>query len=46
MIKSVGENKYAVFNHAGEKQLSKPESKKQAVLRLKQIEYFKHKGDE
>jgi hypothetical protein len=44
MIKKIG-SQYFVFNHTGVKKLSKGfSSYKQAVHRLQQIEYFKHKG--
>jgi hypothetical protein len=35
-------NKYEVKSESGKKRLSKPMSKKAAVKRLRQIEYFKH----
>jgi len=35
--------KFVVKSESGKKRLSKPESKKAAVKRLRQIEYFKHK---
>ena len=41
MISRTGSGKYVVKSHKG-KPLSKPMSKKEAVKRLKQIEYFKH----
>lgn len=40
MIKKQG-NKYVVVSKSGKK-MSKPTSKKQAVKRLQQIEWFKH----
>jgi hypothetical protein len=36
-------SKYVVKSESGKKRLSKPESKKAAMKRLKQIEYFKHR---
>jgi len=42
MIKSVGGGKFKVVSHSG-KALSKPITKEQAVKRLQQVEYFKHK---
>ena len=42
MIRKVG-SKYVVKSSKG-KRLSKPMSKKAAKKRLRQIEYFKHKG--
>lgn len=42
-VKSVGDGKYSVFSHKG-KRLSKPASRKKALERLRQIEYFKHQG--
>lgn len=42
MIKKEG-SKYVVKSESGKKNLSKPESKKAAVKRLRQVEYFKHK---
>ena len=44
MIKRVGPSKYVVMSADGKKRLSKPMSHAAAVKRLKQIEYFKHKG--
>ena len=44
MIKSVGSRLYKVFSKRTGKALSKSISKKAAVKRLQQIEYFKHKG--
>lgn len=41
MIRKVG-NKFVVKSSKG-KRLSKPMSKKRAVRRLRQIEYFKHR---
>jgi hypothetical protein len=35
--------KFVVKSESGKKNLSKPESKKKAIKRLGQIEYFKHK---
>jgi hypothetical protein len=35
--------KFVVKSESGKKNLSKPVSKKQAVKRLRQVEYFKHK---
>ena len=43
MIRPVGNGKYVVVSHKG-KRLSKPMSKEQAQKRLRQIEFFKHKG--
>lgn len=43
MIKAVGKGKYVVTTEDGSKNLSKPMSRRQAELRLKQIEYFKAK---
>ena len=46
MIKKEG-SEYYVYNHTGEKKLSKGYSTEQeAQKRLGQIEYFKHEGDE
>ena len=43
MIKRIG-SQWFVFNHTGIKKLSKGyPSRKQAVHRLQQIEFFKHK---
>ena len=44
MVKSVGSGLYKVFSERTGKALSKATSKKAAVKRLQQIEYFKHKG--
>ena len=41
MIKKQG-TKYSVWSEDGKKRLGKPSSKKQAVKRLRQVEYFKH----
>lgn len=43
MIRHKG-GKYAVYSSKGKK-LSKSMSKKKALKRLRQIEYFKHKKD-
>lgn len=43
MIKKVGGGKYKVVSHKG-KNLSKPLSKAGAKKRLREVEYFKHKG--
>ena len=43
MIRHVAGKGYFVVSHTG-KRLSKPASKAKAVKRLKQIEFFKHKG--
>ena len=43
MIRKVGKGKYQVKSYKG-KNLSKPMSKKAAVKRLRQVEWFKHKG--
>jgi hypothetical protein len=43
MIVKVGKNKYRVKSHSG-KNLSKPVSKGAAEKRLRQVEFFKHKG--
>lgn len=43
MIKKTSGGKYVVKSKSG-KNLSKPVSKKAAVKRLQQVEYFKHKG--
>jgi hypothetical protein len=42
MIRKVGD-KYVVFSEKG-KRLSKPMSKEKAKKRLRQIEFFKHRG--
>jgi hypothetical protein len=42
MIRKVGD-KYVVFSEKG-KPLSKPMSKEKAKKRLRQIEFFKHRG--
>ena len=42
MIKKQKSGKYLVVSKSGRK-LSKPLSKKDAVKRLRQVEYFKHK---
>jgi hypothetical protein len=42
MIKRVGK-KFVVVSHSG-KRLSKPTSHAAAVKRLRQIEFFKHRG--
>lgn len=42
MIKKTSGGKFVVKSHSG-KNLSKPLSKKGAVKRLKQVEYFKHR---
>ena len=44
MIKRIGPNKYVIMDKEGKKKLSKAMSRKRAIRRLKQIEYFK-KGD-
>jgi len=44
MIKKTALGKYLVESEKGKK-LSKPMSKKKALKRLRQIEYFKHKND-
>lgn len=41
MIKKQG-TKYSVWSEDGKKRLGKPGSKKQAVKRLREVEYFKH----
>src|SRR5882724_9257600 len=41
MIKKEGNN-YSVWSESGKKRLGKPSSKKQAVKRLREVEYFKH----
>jgi hypothetical protein len=43
MIKKVN-GKYVVVSSKG-KRLSKPASKKKAIKRLREIEYFKHAGE-
>ena len=43
MIKKTKGGKYVVKSKSG-KNLSKPTSHAQAVKRLRQVEYFKHKG--
>lgn len=40
MIRKVG-GKYVVYSGDGSKRLSKPGTKKQAVKRLREVEYFK-----
>jgi hypothetical protein len=42
MIRKVGD-KYVVYSEKG-KRLSKPMSKEKAKKRLRQIEFFKHRG--
>jgi hypothetical protein len=37
-------NTYAVYSKKGKKLTKKPMSKAEAKKRLRQIEYFKHKG--
>jgi hypothetical protein len=43
MIRKVKGGKFIVKSKSGKK-LSKPTTKKKAVKRLREIEYFKHKG--
>lgn len=43
MLTPYGKGKYVVKSRKG-KNLSKPLSKKAAVKRLKQVEYFKHRS--
>lgn len=43
MIRKAGNGKYVVVSHTG-KRLSKPSSHAAAVQRLREIEYFKHRG--
>ncbi len=43
MIRATGGGKFVVKSKKG-KNLSKPLSKKGAAKRLRQVEYFKHKG--
>ena len=42
MIRSAGKGKYVVVSKKTGKRLSKPSSRKSAVKRLREIEYFKH----
>ena len=43
MIKKTSNGKFVVKSEKTGKNLSKPSSKEEAIKRLKQIEYFKHK---
>jgi hypothetical protein len=42
MIRSTGNGLFVIYSEKSGKRLSKPTSKKRAVARLRQIEYFKH----
>jgi hypothetical protein len=44
VIKSVGGGKYVVVSEKTGRRLSRPLSRRGAQRRLRQIEYFKHRG--